>query len=107
MQVLSVMEKRMEEIGKKLDSLPVIEQHLTILGNQMSGMSDILLRSYKATINPEALEASRKRAEEAAKELDEAEAAELAERAGHGVGDGGDAVTEEDLHKWAEEREAG
>lgn len=104
MQVLSQVEKRLDEIAGQLNSLPLIEQHLTILGHQLDGLSALATRSFGATISPEAKAAAVKEAERMAKETEEEEAAELKEREGRGIGDGGNAVTDADLKQWEEER---
>lgn len=103
-QIISGLEARITDIDKKLESLASIEQHLVIIGRQLDGIAALQVRSFGATLNPDAVKVAEKKAKEENDAFEADLAHEIAERAARGVPNDGNAVTEEDIKQWEAER---
>jgi hypothetical protein len=87
---------------KKLDVIPIIQQHLEILGRQIDSLTVLQTRSFGATLRPEAATAAtdqaRKQAEDLERQIREEEDALIDQR-------GGDhPPTPEEREQWRRER---
>ena len=84
--------------------LTIIEQHLRTLASQLDSIHVLVSRSYTGQLKPEAVIASVELAKKDGEALEAELNAELEERAARGIGNDGDAVTEEDIRNWESDR---
>ena len=101
--------ERLEEFQKKQFGL--IQQQMSMMEQQLNVTTIWASRSYTSNLDPEArataLEDAKKSAEEKAKELAAQEESLLAERAARGIGNNGDAVTDEDIAWFRDDSDRG
>jgi uncharacterized protein YPO0396 len=71
------IERSIGEIKRALDHLPMIEEHLAILGSQLDSIGTLQMRTFSRSITPQAAEIETKRAKEEADKIEKLKQEEM------------------------------